>query len=100
MKPGFDSKVFKEYQDSFDNETFNELIHEIVEMNQAISKDPTLGKGFCIGHSYFCDQTECTDDWMKEIVYYDILPTLQEYWFDNESEYQKWENQLTGVFHD
>ena len=100
MKPGFDSKVFREYADGFDNETFNELIDTIVELNKKISKDPTLGKGFCIGHSYFCDQTDCTEEWMKEIVYYDILPTLQEYWFDNESELQEWENQLTGVFHD
>jgi len=100
MTPGFENKTFKEYQEGFDNETFNELISTVTELNQSISKDPSLGRGFCIGHSYFCNQAECTEDWMKEIVSYDILPTLQEYWFDNESEYQKWENRLTGVFHD
>lgn len=100
MVPGFSNKMFKEYQDGFADETLDELINTVVELNQAISKDPSLGKGFCIGHSYFCDQTECTEDWMKEIVYYDILPTLQEYWFDNDDEYQKWENHLTGIFHD
>lgn len=58
MAPAFESKGFKEYQHSLDNRTFNELISEIVKLNGEISRDKSLGKGFCIGHSYFCGKTK------------------------------------------
>lgn len=64
MAPAFESKGFKEYQHSLDNRTFNELISEIVKLNGEISRDKSLGKGFCIGHSYFCGKTKetCTNE--------------------------------------
>lgn len=57
IEPGFDSDGFVKYQNSLNNETFNELIHKVQELNKEISLDKSLGKGFCIGHSYFCGQT-------------------------------------------
>lgn len=98
VEPGFDSEGFKKYQASFANETFDLLISKIQELNKEISQDKSLGKGFCIGHSYFCEQTECTDEWMQAVVDYDILPMLSEYWFDDLSRLQRWENILRGVF--
>lgn len=100
MEPGFGSDGFKAYQDSLQNETFNALIKQVIELNRKIKADDSLGAGFQIGHSYFCNQTECTDEWMKSVVYYDIIPMLQEYWFDDKKEVQRWENHLIGVFND
>ncbi len=100
MEAGFASDGFKLYLDKFDNENFAELIEKIVELNKEIAADGSLGTGFCIGHSYFCGQTECTDEWLKEVVEYDILPMLNEYWFDDKNKVQKWENVLRGVFND
>lgn len=100
MNPGFNSDGFKAYQKKFDNDTFNVLIEKIKELNKEIITDNSLGKGFCIGHSYFCGQKECTEEWMKEVVEYDIIPMLSEYWFDEPSKMQKWENILRGVFND
>ena len=68
--------------------------------NMEITKDSSLGSGFCIGHSYFCGQTECTDEWMQSVIEYDILPMLEEYWFDENTKLQKWQNILRGVFND
>ena len=31
---------------------------------------------------------------------YDIIPMLQEYWFDDSKKLQKWEKELSGVFND
>ena len=76
MEPGFNSDGFKEYMKSFDNDTFEILIEKIKDLNFEITKDPSLGKGFCIGHSYFCGQDECNDEWMQSVVEYDILPML------------------------
>ena len=69
----------------------------MLELNKKIASDKSLGKGFCIGHSYFCGQDTCTDEWLDSIVNYDILPMLSEYWFDDTAKLQRWENILRGV---
>lgn len=98
MEPGFDSEGFIKYQEAFTNDTFNTLIDRIKELNREIANDKSLGKGFCIGHSYFCNTKECTDEWMQDVVDFDILPMLAEYWFDDTDKLQRWENILHGVF--
>ena len=100
MNPGFESDGFIAYQKTLENDTFNKLIHRIKELNIAIVEDDSLGRGFQIGHSYFCSlaQKNCSIAWMQDIVSYDILPTLREYWFDNDSTYTEWEQKLQEVF--
>ena len=98
IEPGFDSVGFTKYQQSLNNDTLAVLVSKVQELNKEITIDKSLGKGFCIGHSYFCGQTECTEEWMQAIVEYDILPMLSEYWFDDMNKLQRWENILRGVF--
>lgn len=100
MEPGFTSEGFLSYMSRFENEVFASLIDKIKDLNIEIMKDGSLGKGFCIGHSYFCGQNECTEEWMQSVVEYDILPMLEEYWFDESAKLQKWQNALRGVFND
>ena len=97
-EPGFDSEGFINYQKGFANDTFNTLIERIKELNKEIMQDKSLGKGFCIGHSYFCNADDCSEEWMKDVVDFDILPMLSEYWFDESAKLQRWENILHGVF--
>ena len=98
VEPGFDSEGFIHYQNGLNNETLNELINKVKDLNREISLDKSLGKGFCIGHSYFCGRDVCTEEWLHFIVDYDILPMLSEYWFDDANKLQRWENILQGVF--
>lgn len=98
MEPGFDSEGFIRYQNALNNEVLNELVDKIKELNREIALDKSLGKGFCIGHSYFCGADACTDEWLRSIVDYDILPMLNEYWFDDTNKLQRWTNILQGVF--
>lgn len=98
MEPGFDTDGFINYQKGLNSETLDALIIRIKELNEEISHDATLGKGFCIGHSYFCGRDICSDEWLSEVVDYDILPMLNEYWFDDSNKLQKWENILHSVF--
>ncbi len=102
MEPGFTSQGFTNYQEQFRNETFNALIEKIRALNKEIKEDKSLGRGFQIGHSYFCGREEsgCTDEWMRSVVEFDILPMLSEYWFDEPDRLTKWENELRGVFDD
>lgn len=98
LEPGLDSDGYLTYQQSLDNETFNDLMFQVKELNKEITLDKSLGKGFCIGHSYFCGQTECTDEWIQSVVRFEILPMLREYWFDDAGKLQRWENLLLGMF--
>ena len=102
MEPGFDSDGFKKYATSLNNAKFNELIKQIVDLNAAIVDDKSLGKGFRIGHSYFCGRNaeNCTIDWLRSVVKYDIMPTLEEYWFDDLDKVSKWETNLNGALND
>lgn len=99
MEPAFGSKGFEAYQKILENKTFNNLVQEITVLNDEIRNDPSLGKGFCIGHSYFCGRTKetCTKEWMESVVDYDILPMLAEYWFDDEGKVQTWKERLQEV---
>lgn len=98
FEPAFDSEGFIQHQKSLKSDTLDKLIVKIQDLNEEISSDKSLGKGFRIGHSYFCDREVCTDKWLLSIVDYDILPMLSEYWFDDDNKLQKWEKILHGVF--
>ena len=102
MEPGFDSDGFQNYQKEFANDTFDDLIKEIKCLNQAIAKDASLGRGFRIGHSYFCGckAKDCTIDWMRSVIEFDIIPMLEEYWFDEPEKLSQWQARLRGVFGD
>ena len=102
MNPGFDSDGFKKYQNELKNDTFNRLVDMVKLLNDDITKDGSLGKGFCIGHSHFCNLTKdtCTIDRLRSIAEYDIIPMLNEYWFDDSDSLNKWSANLRGIFND
>jgi len=83
MAPGFDSEGFKKYQSNLKSGQLDHVIDAIKHINDIISDDDSLGEGFCIGHSYFCEQKEYDELWLQNVVRFDIIPLLQEYWFDN-----------------
>ena len=98
MPPGFNSPGFRSYQYSLDSTTFNALTERIKQLNAAISEDDSLGPGFCIGHSYFCNGNQEAEPkaWLREVIQYDIMPMLREYWFDDAVKWQQWEEQLNA----
>ena len=100
LKPAFMSNNFKHYQENLGSDLFDRLIQQIIELNNEIIDDDSLGNGFCIGHSYFCNLKDATEDQLKMIVEHDILPTLAEYWFDDKAKYNKWESRLIGIFNE
>ena len=98
MVPGFDSDGFKKYQATIANAKFDKLVDEVKNLNKAIAADKSLGNGFCIGHSYFCGhKADESSAWIKEIVDYDIIPMLNEYWFDDSDSVKKWSDLLSGA---
>ena len=94
MKPGFESDGFIQYMRSFGAPKFESLINCVKQLNQAITDDPALGAGFCIGHSYFSNLKSADDEILSNIVEYEMVPLLQEYWFDSPEMVAKWTENL------
>ncbi len=101
IEPAFDSELFMEnYNKIFDSQ-FNTLIDLIKTINKAIEDDKSLGSGFEIGHSYFLPKLENEKGDKKDledIVRFEIVPLLEEYWYDDEDTLIKWKDSLTGYF--
>ncbi len=100
MVPGFETEGFKHYVQELNSEKLNRLIWTVGKLNQTIREDNSLGVGFEIGHSYFCNLQEVTDQCLYAIVNYDLLPMLREYWFDNKKEVEVWSKKLNDAIHD
>ena len=98
MQPAFKSETFIDYKKSVNNESFDNLIDTIIALNKEITEDAALGEGFVIGHSYFCGFSSDDNDiksHLQAVVNYDIIPTIKEYWFDNEDKVKDWIEKLT-----
>jgi len=97
LVPAFQSDGFIEYQKNIENSRFDTLIATVEKLNEEISKDASLGDGFRIGHSYFCiNENEINNDWLNDVVEYELLPLLNEYWFDERSKAENWIKLLRG----
>ena len=83
MKPGFNSAVFEDEISKLHDSHLSNLVKAIIDLNNVIENDDSLGSGFCIGHSYLCNLG--ADYNLENIVEYDIIPMLREYWFDNDN---------------
>lgn len=92
--PAFDTEGFCQYRQSKGNKKFDNIITAIEKLNVAIEEDETLGRGFRIGHSYFCTDKEIDDMWLDAVITYEIVPLLNEYWFDEPSKVRDWERIL------
>lgn len=63
------------------------ICSSVGKVNREIAGDINLGAGFQIGHSYFCikndDSSRSEQDWLTEIITFEIKPLLEEIWFDD-----------------
>ena len=94
MAPAFESERFRAYRIGLNSDKFNRLIVCTQRLNDEISRDESLGEGFCIGHSYFCNLTTVTDAALAEIVDYELAPLLKEYWYDDRAKALDWISRL------
>ena len=98
LKPGFDSAGFRDYCDELSNSNFDDLVLTLKELNEEIKNDESLGEGFRIGHSYLCNLKSA--DKLNFIVEYELIPLLNEYWFDEHDKVRYWAEKLRSVIND
>lgn len=97
MKPGFRTDGFIEYRIAKQNSKLDALINRVENLNEIISSDDSLGDGFCIGHSYFCNLDDVDDKALSNIVEYELIPLIKEYWFDEANKVKDWIGILRGA---
>lgn len=118
MVPGFDSQGFsrcvtavREGLGSAPGHSgrFDELLEAIKRINADIENDPALGKGFLIGHSYLASVPQpgsakevdeyraAFEEWLFGVVNYDLLPLLEEYWYDDAKKLQDHATKLKAL---
>lgn len=98
ISPAFDNATFKEYLGKIVNSSkMLRVINEIKNLNSIIKDE--LGSGFQIGHSYFVGEAfeVDADNRMIEVVEYEIVPQLYEYWFDDEQKAEDWAMHLRNA---
>jgi 5-methylcytosine-specific restriction protein B len=97
MKPGFASDGFRKYRANLNSARFDRLIHCVEQLNADIAEDETLGEGFCVGHSYFCNLKEGSEQALSRIVEFELIPLLKEYWFDEPMKVKNWAENLRSA---
>lgn len=62
------------------------VIQRLSALNERIAADSQLGPAFRVGHSFFCprgdDFSQLDVTWYREIIATEIVPLLEEYWYD------------------
>lgn len=95
ISPSFENKAFLAYLEKINApQSMIRVIETVKELNHFITEE--LGKGFQIGHSYFVgDAFEVdADTRIVEVVEYEVIPQLFEYWFDDEEKAESWAKKL------
>jgi 5-methylcytosine-specific restriction enzyme B len=100
LEPAFDSEGFKAMMTESAHPKYYALVEKIMALNEFISSDETLGEGFRIGHSYLCLKDDVSDELLRAVIEYEILPLLNEYWFDERSIVEQWTKKLYGALND
>jgi len=98
--PAFDNDGFKDYQKTLGSSILDKVIDCIVQLNEIISNDESLGESFRVGHSYFCNLDSADKTELSSIIEYEIISLLKEYWFDDRKKVEQWSAKLRGAVND
>ena len=100
LKPALESELFADMKAVAQNEKYNRLIGKVISLNKIIKEDESLGSGFVIGHSYFCVSEKISDEDVSAIIEYELIPLINEYWFDEQTKIADWSVKLRGIMND
>jgi 5-methylcytosine-specific restriction protein B len=85
LAPAFNEKWWRTLQESGVSERMvKQILFAVDKINKVISGDFQLGNGYAIGHSFFTLKPEKMDEniWYEGILTFEIIPLLEEYFFD------------------
>jgi 5-methylcytosine-specific restriction protein B len=100
LTPKYQDDKFRAYHAvvGVPKELTDRIVSRMSELNSAIASDTVnLGPGFQIGHSFFTpalDQAPFDEGWYRRIVETEIVPLLEEYWFEDSERVAQWRHSL------
>lgn len=99
LRPEFSSPVFGTFLGAAGAtpELIKKIVSRMNALNEVIAADTkNLGPGYQIGHSYFCPRNGMmpSEDWYRRVIESEIVPLIQEYWFDNEQKVKEQRSSL------
>ncbi len=100
LVPEFDSEKFGTHLrgNGVSDDLINLIRHQLGDLNREIANDQAnLGRGFCIGHSFFCtkrDELSSEEEWYRLVIETEVVPLLEEYWFDSPTRVATWRDRL------
>ncbi len=97
IAPAFSSDGFRAYQEELGSEQLDRLVQVVEQLNGAIERDDSLGRGFRIGHSYLCGMDKAKHEILEQVIDFEIVPLLEEYWFDEPGKVQSWKSRLKAA---
>jgi len=88
MEPGFHSPAFAAAlaRRGLGTGMIDRVRSTMSALNEMIEEDGSnLGRGYRIGHSFFTPTRNITDEdaWHREVLDFEILPLIEEYWADD-----------------
>jgi 5-methylcytosine-specific restriction protein B len=98
--PAFGQDAFRRHllANAVDEGTADRIIERMSALNEAIAGDTAnLGHGYCIGHSFFTPMDRDGEHgaaWYNAIIETEIIPLLEEYWFDQLDKVSLWRGRL------
>lgn len=95
--PALDSDGFTAYLRQKNHPKLDQLIDLVRQLSREIAQDASLGEGFCVGHSFFCTNDPITEEWLKSVVEFELIPLLKEYWFDEPARGKDWVREFRGL---
>ncbi|MEZ4315471.1 MAG: hypothetical protein R3F14_46225 [Polyangiaceae bacterium] len=102
LEPRFSDPSYRRWlRDRAMPEALSQLvIQRLSALNERIAADSQLGPAYRLGHSFFCprgdDFSQLDIEWYREIVATEIVPLLEEYWYDAPEKARAAEQDLLG----
>jgi len=95
----FESEKFKAHlrKNGISDDLTDLIRQRLGEVNREIEGDQNLSRGFCIGHSFFCtkpNELSTEMEWYRLIIETEVMPLLEEYWFDSQKRISNWRERL------
>lgn len=103
LRPQFEHPAFVEQLRArgASDQLIQVIVRKMADLNAKIESDhKNLGRGFAIGHSFFCISAEgivADEGWYRSVVEHEIAPLIEEYWFDRPETARKWIEDIRSI---
>lgn len=100
LEPAYGTDKFNQYLEDkmgMNSAFISSLNEKMIQINKII--EDRLGEDFRIGHSYFIEARENIgkiDEWFEEVAKYEIMPIIEEYFYEDAHSIKEIENILSG----